>query len=135
MSETFRRTAQDHTSTKSQTKFFWDFRVELEKRIAELETSLPTTLSEYFTVDSIHAGASDLKVRLTDRDESDIILMIIFRYHHADEKYGNVHIEITLSGLSREKKVQFLGKFLVTDKKKIGTKIVEALTVGMKAAW
>jgi hypothetical protein len=60
--------------------------------------------------------------------------MVILRYHHADEKYGNVHIEITLSGLSREKKVQFLGKFLVTDKKKIGTKIVEALTVGMKTA-
>lgn len=96
--------------------------------------ALPLTLSPYFTVDSIHAGTTDLKVRLTDhRDASDIILMVIFRYHHADEKYGNVHIEITLSGLSREKKVEFLGKFLVTDKKKIGTKIVEALTLGMKA--
>jgi hypothetical protein len=133
MTETFRRAAQDHVSTRSQTKFFGDFRAELGKRIAELELSLPVVLAPYFSIDSVHAGTTDLKMRLTRLiDESELILMVICRYHHTDEKYGNIHIEIALSGLSREKKTHFLGRFVVTEKKKIEAALTKVLLDGMR---
>lgn len=115
-------------------KFFGDFRVELEKTLRELEKTLREEISLHFTLDDIDVGNHDIKIRVRDESVgSEKIVSAIFRYHHDDEKYGNVHIEILASEVSQKNKSHFLGKYLVTNRKKIIPDVSSAIILGIRA--
>ncbi len=130
-----RRSSTVDTWGKSK-KFFRDFKVELQKTLLELETLLTLELWKLFTVNSIFLGNNDIKIRI--RDESlwlDKIVSVIFRYHHDDEKYGNVHVEIVAYELSKKTKTHFLWRFLVTDRKNINKEVLGMLILAIRAIY
>ena len=130
----FHKTKSENTSAKTQVKFFWDFRKELEKTMTELEVILTAELEKLFTIDSIISGNNDIKIRIRDEVEwTERRISAILRYHHDDEKYGNVHIEILVAELSERNKSLFLGKYLITDRKSIIKNILEASISAMRA--
>ena len=130
----FHKTKSENTSAKTQVKFFWDFRKELEKTMTELEVILTAELEKLFTIDSIISGNNDIKIRIRDEAEwTEKRISAILRYHHDDEKYGNVHIEILVAELSERNKSLFLGKYLITDRKSIIKNILEASISAMRA--
>ena len=117
---TLTRTLIDPLTSKSKSKFFGDFRGELLGIISELEILLSTEIAIHFTLDSLITGANDIKIRVhEDSMGLEKIVTVIFRYHHDDEKYGNVHIEIMTYELSQRNKPRFLGKYFVMNRKKI----------------
>lgn len=58
---------------------------------------------------SIETGRNGIKLRIYD-DDGDLHMMnhYVFRYHHDDEWYGNIHIEIVTSEFSEESSTSFL---------------------------
>ena len=132
--DTLRRTAVVHSWPRTRVKFFWDFKKELEKTLFELEIILTKEISAYFTLDTFDVGNNDIKIRVRDESVgSQKILSAIFRFHHDDEKYGNVHIEILVSEVSRKNQSLFLGKYLVTDRKNIIPDVSKAIMLGIRA--
>jgi hypothetical protein len=117
-------------------KFFWDFPLELSKTVTSLEIIITSELPKYFTVDSIIAGNNDIKIRVRDESNGwEKIISAILRYHHDDEKYGNVHIEIAANEKSKRNKSHFLGQFSVTDRKSIEKNVMKALILGIRAIY
>lgn len=132
--DTLRRTAIEHSWPRTRVKFFGDFRLELEKTLSELEKTLREEIPLHFTLDDIDVGNNDIKLRVRDESVwSEKIVSAIFRYHHDDAKYGNVHIEILASEVSQKNKSHFLGKYLVTNRKKIIPDVVKAVILGIRA--
>lgn len=132
--DTLRRTAIVHSWPRTRVKFFWDFKKELEKTLLELEIALTKEISAHFTLDTLDVGNNDIKIRVRDESiASQKILSAIFRFHHDDEKYGNVHIEILVSEVSRKNQSLFLGKYLVTDRKNIIPDVSKAIMLGIRA--
>ena len=132
--DTLRRTAIVHSWPRTRVKFFGDFRAELKKTLLELEKKLTQDIAEHFSIDSCDVGNNDIKIRVRDESVgSQKILSAIFRFHHDDEKYGNVHIEILVSEVSRKNQSLFLGKYLVTDRKKILPDVSKAIILGIRA--
>jgi hypothetical protein len=85
-------------------------------------------------IDSIIAGRSDIKIRINDTNTGiEKLMNCIFRYHHDDEKYGYVHIELTSYELSLKPRVHFMGKYSVTDRKNIEKDILKDLVICIEA--
>jgi hypothetical protein len=131
---TFTRTVVEPLTSKSKVKFFWDFKAELKKTLQEVEKVLIQRVEEEYTLDFVDVGNNDIRIRVRDEDlNSQKIVSAIFRFHHDDEKYGNVHIEILVSELSEKNQSQFLGKYLVTNRKKIVPDVVNMMLRGIRA--
>lgn len=117
-------------------KFFLDFWEELTKTVTGLESAITEEIRKCFTLDSIISGSSDIKIRVRDESNGwEKIVSVILRYHHDDEKYGNVHIEILVSELSKKNKSYFLGKYLITDRKNIHTDVLKSLIMAIGAIY
>ena len=133
--DTIRRIIPKIGSSKSK-KFFLDFRQELAKTILGLESTIVEEISKLFTIDSIISGSSDIKIRVRDESNGwEKIVSVILRYHHDDAKYGNVHIEILASELSKKNKSHFLWKYLITDRKNIYTDVQKTLILAIRAIY
>ena len=51
----------------------------------------------------------------------------MFRHHHTDERYGNIHIDLVTTGLGIKSKVRELGKFSVMDRENMREKILKEI--------
>ena len=107
-------------SSRSTVRFQWDFRVELQKTIDILETYFEAELPKHFVVDSVLAGGNEIKIRIND-DEQNIrrVVNCIFRYHHDEEKFGNINIELGSYEVSKKTMVYFVGTFSIIDRERI----------------
>ena len=131
--KTLSRIVAHPLATKSKVKFFGDFKFELEKTISELEQVLASHAKEDFILDWMEVGNHEISIRARETvDSPQKIISAIFRYHRDDEKYGNVHIEIVVSELSEKNIVEFLGKYLVTNRKKIIPDVVHMMQRGLR---
>ncbi len=131
--KTLSRIVAHPLATKSKVKFFGDFKLELEKTISELEQVLASHAKEDFILDWMEVGNHEISIRARETvDSPQKIISAIFRYHRDDEKYGNVHIEIVVSELSEKNIVEFLGKYLVTNRKKIIPDVVNMMHRGLR---
>jgi hypothetical protein len=129
---TLSRTVVDPLSSKSKVKFFGDFKAELRKTLLLLEKELTIEIERDFTLDTFDVGTYDIKIRVRDESKgTQKIISAIFRFHHNDEKFGNVHIEVLVSELSEKNKSEFLGKYLVTNRKKIIPDVVAMVMRGI----
>ncbi len=107
-------------SSRSTVRFQWDFRLELQKTIDILETYFEAELPKHFVVDSVLAGGNEIKIRIND-DEQNIrrVVNCIFRYHHDEEKFGNINIELGSYEVSKKTMVYFVGTFSIIDRERI----------------
>lgn len=120
-------------ASKSKVKFFGDFKSELRTTLLEIEKLLKIRAENDFMLDWIEVGNHEISIRARDgEDGAKKIVSAIFRYHHDDEKYGNVHIEIVVSELSEKNISHFLGKYLVTNRKEITPNVVHTMLRGLR---
>ncbi len=123
-------------STRSTVRFQGDFRTELQKTIDILETHFEEELGKYFEVDSVLAWANEIKIRIND-DEKNIrrVVNCIFRYHHDEQKFGNINIELGSYELSKKTMVYFVGTFNITDRVRIKKILLEDVIRCIKAIY
>lgn len=107
-------------SSRSTVRFQWDFRSELQKTIDILDEFFEAELGKYFVVDSVLSGNYEIKIRIND-DEKNIrrVVNCIFRYHHDEQKFWNINIELASYELSKKTKVHFVGTFSIIDRERI----------------
>ena len=107
-------------STRSTVRFQWDFRAELQKTIDLLEIYFEDELPKEFVVDSVLAGNNEIKIRIND-DEQNIrrVVNCIFRYHHDEQKFGNVNVELGSYEVSKKTMVYFVWTFSILDRERI----------------
>jgi hypothetical protein len=120
MENTLRYRKPEKQSTRSTVRFQWDFRAELQKTIDILEVYFEEELWKHFVVDSVLAWNNEIKIRIND-DEKNIrrVVNCIFRYHHDEQKFWNINIELGLYELSKKTKVYFVGTFSIIDRERI----------------
>lgn len=60
---------------------------------------------------------------------SRLLVNCVFWYHHTDEKYGYVNVDLVTTGLKRKAETKFVGKFAVTDHEAVES----AIRAGLKS--
>lgn len=123
-------------SSRSTVRFQWDFRLELQKTIDILETYFEAELPKHFVVDSVLAGGNEIKIRIND-DEQNIrrVINCIFRYHHDEEKFGNINIELGSYEVSKKTMVYFVGTFSIIDRERIKKILFKDVIICIKAIY
>ena len=111
---------------RSTVRFNGDYRAELQKTIDILDVYFEEELPKYFVVDSVLAGGNEIKIRIND-DEQNIrrVVNCIFRYHHDEQKFGNINIELGSYELSKKTMVHFVGTFSIIDRERIKRVLLE----------
>ncbi len=56
----------------------------------------------------------------------------IFRYHHDDEKFGNVNIELVASEVSKKSRLHFVGKFQILDHRTIEERVLRDIITSIQ---
>ena len=93
------------------------FRDELEKTMDFIEQTIDQYNGDWFDIDSVTSGNNNLKVRLTETEHNmEMIVNCVFRYHHNDERFGYIDIDLTSSGLRRKSEYYYVGKFSILDR-------------------
>ncbi len=82
------------------------------------------------------AGGYEIKIRIND-EEQDIrrVINCIFRYHHDEQKFGNINIELGSYELSKKTMVHFVGTFSITDRERIKRVLLEDVIGCAKAIY
>ncbi len=115
----------------SKVMFQWKFKEELAKTIDIVSDVFEKKIPEIAILHSLDTSANSIKIRVEYEGE-DKLIHSIFRYSHNDEKFGHIHIEITLSSHSEKTKSHFMGKFSVIDHKGIETALMKDILVCIK---
>ncbi len=115
----------------SKVMFQWKFKEELVKTIDLLALQLEKDIPSIAILHSLDTWANNIKIRVEYEGE-DKLINAIFRYSHNDEKFGHIHIEITLSSHSEKTKSHFMGKFSVIDHKGIEKALMKDIMVCIK---
>lgn len=88
-------------------------------------------IPEIAILHSLDTTANSIKIRVEYEGE-DKLIHCIFRYQKNDEKFGHIHIEITLSSRSEKTKSHFAGKFSVIDHKGIEEALLKDVFICIK---
>jgi hypothetical protein len=105
---------------KSNIKFDGDFKKELKQTIEHLWIDIEKDPYMAINGNSIETWRNAIKLRIyDDLGNHERMNQYIFRYHHDDEWYGNVHIEVVTTGFSESSATDFLWTFWLKDYKKI----------------
>lgn len=111
---------------RSKVMFQGNFKEELQKVLDVIENAIEKDLPDRFVVDSILGGSNNLKVRIDDQEEGvERIVNCIFRHHHNDERYGNIHIDLAISGLGVRPRFHTVGKFSLLDQEMMKEKVLK----------
>jgi hypothetical protein len=74
-----------------------------------------------------------LKVRIDDPEQGvERIVNCMFRHHHTDERYGNIHIDLVTTGLGIKSRLRELGRFRILDREIIQDEIIKEILVCVK---
>jgi hypothetical protein len=84
-------------------------------------------------VDSILGGNNNLKIRIDDPEQGvERIVNCMFRHHHTDERYGNIHIDLVTTGLGIKSTLHKVGKFSILDRGVIVERVLKDILVCVK---
>jgi hypothetical protein len=120
MTTSFRYIPREKIQSKSNIRFSGNFSVELEKTLMFLDEYLEKELRLHYQIDSIHSEKNQIRIRVNDSEKLvKKVVTIILRYHHDDEWYGNIHIELDIREVSKKTLVHFVGTFSIKDRAKI----------------
>lgn len=115
---------------KSKSRFSGDYKKELAKLVDSLDETFenPTDWG-HFVIDSVQSASTNVRLRVSDPDfGGQMIVNCVLWYHHDDEKYGYVNVDLVTSGLSRKTETRFVGKFNVSDHEAIVEKVCRDLS-------
>lgn len=102
---------------RSTVMFRGDYKAELLKSMDTIEAAIEKDLPAPFVVDSILGGNNNLKVRIEDIDRNlERIINCLFWFHHDDERYGYVNIDLVMTEFGTKSRTHLVGRFRVTDK-------------------
>lgn len=133
ITSTIHRIAWETRKSGSKIMFQGDFKKELQKTIDVLGEFIGKNLSTNFEIDSIIGWRNGLKIRVNDTEHNvNKMIHCIFRYHHDEEKFGYVNIEIVLSEHSQETKTHFVGRFGVLERDTINKRVFDDVIVSLK---
>ncbi len=91
-----------------------------------LEETIESEMVGKLEISSIIPGNTNLKIRICDEHGSRIV-NCVFRYHHNETKFGNIHVDLVTSALGKKPKTHVVGKFLVTDYESIRERVIADL--------
>lgn len=105
------------TDIKSKLKFTQDFNKELQKTMEELAVFLDKELDGLYDMDYVDLWHKNIKIKVND-DNKFIYKMIniVVDYNAVDEKYGNIHFNISIHELSQAPKFFLFWKISVLDR-------------------
>jgi hypothetical protein len=133
ITSTIRKIAWETKKSGSKVMFNGDFKKELQKTIDVLGEYIEKNLSTDFEIDSVIWWRNSLKIRVNDAEHNvNKMIHCIFRYHHDEEKFGYVNIEIVASEHSKETKLHFVGRFGVLERDTINKNILEDVIISLK---
>lgn len=70
------------------------------------------------------SARNNIRLRISEPElGAEMIVNCVFWYHHEDERYGYINIDLVTSGLSRKGETRFVGAFNITDRAKIKDKV------------
>jgi len=122
--------------TRSTVMFHGDYKRELEKLLDVVDSAIENGLPEHLVVDSILGGNNNLKVRLEDTEHGvERIVNCMFRHHHTDERYGNIHIDLVTNGHGLKSELTSIGKFSIVDHATIREKILRGIVSCVKKTY
>ena len=88
---------------KSKAKFAGKYKDELESLMDEIQETLENASCARFEVESVLPSGNKLRTRINDPElGGQIIVNCVFWYHHSDERYGYVNVDLVTSGLSKK---------------------------------
>ncbi|MDD2745258.1 MAG: hypothetical protein PHU93_01855 [Candidatus Gracilibacteria bacterium] len=120
--------------TQSKMKFTGKFKDELQKVSTMLETSFENATGHSFEIDAIVPGNNNIRLKISSEElAAEMQINCIFWYHHDDERYGRLNIDLATSGFSRKGKVKFVGTFDILDQETIREKVWKELLVCAKS--
>lgn len=129
-------TKPERQTPKSKVKFNGNFREELEKVITQMEEYFENEFSKEIAIDSVIAGNNEIKIRINDEDKwIQCIINCIFRYHHNEEKHGNINIELGVYEVSKKTKVHFVGTFGIREYSRIKQSILEDINSSLRVLY
>lgn len=118
---------------RSTVMFQGKYKEELQKTMDLIEKAIENESWKHFIVDSILGGNNNLKVRIDDTEQGvERIVNCMFRHHHMDERYGNIHIDLVTTGFGIKSTLHEVGKFNVLDRKTIIENILRDLLMCVK---
>ncbi|MBP9780143.1 hypothetical protein KBD33_06015 [Candidatus Gracilibacteria bacterium] len=133
ITSTIRKIAGETKKSGSKIMFQGDFKKELQKTIDILGEYIEKNLCDSFEIDSVIGGRNSLKIRINDAEHNvNKMINCIFRYHHDEEKFGHVNIEIVASEHSKETKLHFVGRFGVLERDKINKSVFDDVLTSLK---
>lgn len=113
---------------RSKVMFHGNFRAELQITMDQIEEVFENEFSKQFGVDSVISGKTNIKIRINDRERGiECIVNCVFKYHHDDERYGTINIELVTTGLGVKSQTRKVGKFSVVDRVDIKGKVLSGL--------
>ncbi|MDD2916964.1 MAG: hypothetical protein PHH70_03935 [Candidatus Gracilibacteria bacterium] len=134
-SESYARKSKetDLKPIRSTVMFQGKYKEELQKTMDMVEKAIEDESGKHYIVDSILGGNNNLKVRIDDQEQGvERIVNCMFRHHHTDERYGNIHIDLVTTGLGIKSTLHNVGKFSVLDRETIKKRVLKDILLCVK---
>lgn len=118
-------------SINSRAKFAGKYKDELAKLYDVLDENFEKETDwGHFNMDSVATAGNNIRFRVSDPEYgSQLLVNCVFWYHHSDEKYGYVNVDLVTTGLGRKAETKLVGKFNITAREEIEA----AIRAGLKA--
>lgn len=122
------------TSIKSKAKFSGNYKEELKGLVDLLDAAFEEKSDwGHFRIDSVASARTNIRLRISDTEFGDeIIVNCVFWYHHTDERYGHINVDLVTTGFSKKPETRFVGKFPITEHEAIKEKIWHDLSATVK---
>ncbi|MFZ4462109.1 MAG: hypothetical protein ACOYN2_06570 [Patescibacteria group bacterium] len=73
-------------------------------------------------------GNNNIRLRITETEMGEqIIVNCVFWYHHNDQRYGLINIDLVTTGYKQKTKTHFVGTFGILDHENIKTRVCNDL--------
>ena len=113
---------------RSTVKFRGDFKKSLAELIEHLEDAVETEVGRVYGIRYIQSTKTQFKVRIEDEPTGiECIIAVVFEYSHTDVSYGNVHIELVVSEVSKRPRSILLDKYNLLDKERVNREVVDGI--------
>lgn len=113
---------------RSKVMFGGKYKEALENLMEILEEMFEWAEAEHFVIDSVIPGNNNIRLRITETEMGEqIIVNCVFWYHHNDQRYGLINIDLVTTGYKQKTKTHFVGTFGILDHENIKTRVCNDL--------
>lgn len=113
---------------RSKVMFGGKYKEALENLMQMLEDTFEWAEAEHFVIDSVIPGNNNIRLRITETEMGEqVIVNCVFWYHHNDQRYGLINIDLVTTGYKQKTKTQFVGTFGILDHENIKNRVCNDL--------